>query len=67
MLCETTISGFVGSDENGTPEFVRLRSAIPFPTPTDDDGVGFGAPTDMPEEVQSAFDRIFARPDRMAN
>ncbi len=24
--------------------------------------IGFGGPTDMPEEVQGAFDRIFARP-----
>jgi len=29
--------------------------------------IGFGAPTDMPEEVQSAFDRIFARRSRLAN
>lgn len=30
--------------------------------------VGVGAPTDMPEEVQGAFDRIFARPPkRVAN
>jgi hypothetical protein len=29
--------------------------------------IGFGTPTDMPEEVQAAFDRIFARPSRAAN
>ncbi len=30
--------------------------------------IGFGTPTDMPEEVQSAFDRIFARPaSRLSN
>ena len=29
--------------------------------------IGFGTPTDMPEDVQSAFDRIFARRDRVAN
>ena len=26
--------------------------------------IGVGTPTDMPEEVQSAFDRIFARPGK---
>lgn len=29
--------------------------------------IGFGTPTDMPEEVQSAFDRIFARRSRTIN
>ncbi len=29
--------------------------------------IGFGAPTDMPEEVQAAFDRIFARRSKLAN
>lgn len=29
--------------------------------------IGFGAPTDMPEEVQAAFDRIFARRAKLAN
>jgi hypothetical protein len=30
--------------------------------------IGVGTPTDMPEEVQGAFDRIFARPPkRVAN
>ena len=29
--------------------------------------VGVGTPTDMPEEVQSAFDRIFARRNRLTN
>jgi hypothetical protein len=29
--------------------------------------IGFGTPTDMPEEVQAAFDRIFARRPRLAN
>jgi hypothetical protein len=29
--------------------------------------IGFGTPTDMPEEVQAAFDRIFARRSRAAN
>jgi hypothetical protein len=29
--------------------------------------IGFGTPTDMPEEVQAAFDRIFARRNRLAN
>ena len=29
--------------------------------------IGFGAPTDMPEEVQLAFDRIFARRSKLAN
>lgn len=36
MLCETTISGFVGFDENGTPEFVRMRSAIQYSSSIDD-------------------------------
>ncbi|MBA3549752.1 MAG: hypothetical protein H0T76_25005 [Nannocystis sp.] len=26
--------------------------------------IGVGSPTDMPEEVQTAFDRIFARPGK---
>ena len=29
--------------------------------------IGVGTPTDMPEEVQTAFDRIFARPRRGAS
>ena len=29
--------------------------------------IGVGTPTDMPEEVQTAFNRIFARPRRAAN
>lgn len=29
--------------------------------------IGFGTPTDLPEEVQSAFDRIFARRSRAVN
>jgi hypothetical protein len=29
--------------------------------------IGFGTPTDMPEEVQAAFDRIFARRNRLTN
>ena len=29
--------------------------------------IGFGTPTDMPEEVQAAFDRIFARRNRLSN
>ncbi|MCX5691030.1 MAG: C45 family autoproteolytic acyltransferase/hydrolase [Planctomycetota bacterium] len=36
MLCETTISGFVGFDENGIPEFVRMREAIQFSNSIDD-------------------------------
>ncbi len=31
-LTETTISGFVGFDENGTPEFERMRKAIQYGT-----------------------------------
>jgi len=30
MLCETTISGFKGYDENGVPEFVRMRRAMQY-------------------------------------
>lgn len=30
MLCETTISGFVGYDPAGIPEFVRMRKAIQY-------------------------------------
>ena len=30
MLCETTISGFMGFDPNGIPEFMRMRKAIQY-------------------------------------
>ena len=36
MLCETTISGFVGYDETGIPEFVRMRKAIQEATTIDE-------------------------------
>jgi Phospholipase B len=36
MLCETTISGFVGYDEKGVPEFVRMRQAIQMASSIDE-------------------------------
>lgn len=35
-LCETTISGFVGFDPNGIPEFERMRKAIQYSDDLDD-------------------------------
>ncbi|HWD41884.1 MAG TPA: C45 family peptidase [Fimbriimonas sp.] len=35
-LCETTISGFAGFDENGTPEFQRMRKSIQYADTLDD-------------------------------
>ncbi len=36
MVTETTISGFVGFDPNGTPEFVRARKALQYASSIDD-------------------------------
>jgi hypothetical protein len=35
-FCETTISGFSGFDENGLPEFMRMRKAIQYSSSLDD-------------------------------
>jgi hypothetical protein len=36
LICEITISGFMGFDENGTPEFMRMRKAAQYSANLDD-------------------------------